>query len=90
MHRRSCRCFIPDLLKVGHLRLLVSPCSIDKTESVDENRIRYGATASKPISTGPLAFMEWATSMLPSWLINAIVMEWHHTKCKTEGDESPQ
>ena len=37
MHCRSCLCAVPILLTVGHLRLLVSPCSIEKTEGVDEN-----------------------------------------------------
>ena len=37
-----------------------------------------------------LGLLEWAISILPSWLMTAIVLGWHHTKCKTEGDESPQ
>ena len=87
MHRRSCLCSIPILLAVGHLRLLVSSCSIEKTESVDENYCLWCKRTQFPRTFG---LLEWATIILPPWLINAIVMGWHRTKCKTKGDESPQ
>ena len=42
---------------------------------------------SKPNSPGPLA---WATSILPLGLITVMVMDWHHIRCRTVGDESLQ
>ena len=87
MHCRSCLCSVPILLLVGHLWLLVSSCSIEKTESVDENHCLWCKQTQFPQTFG---LLEWATIILPLWLITVIVMGWHHTKCKPEGDESPQ
>ena len=87
MHRRSCLYSIPILLTVGHLRLLVSSCSIKKTESVDENHCLWCKQIRFPRTFG---LFEWETIILLLWLITAIVIGWYYTKCKTEGDESPQ
>ena len=52
MHRRSCLSSIPILLAVGHLRLLVSSCSIEKTESVDENYCLWCKRTQLPCTFG--------------------------------------